>query len=92
MSSAWSSGYWLRPAFARISCVIALAIRSLPPPMRSFCAYTASVQVIGRPNSANARLKAGRCPSRSVSASTPSQSKINAGMAQAFPALPNTWA
>ena len=36
-------------------------------------------QCTGRPNSANVWLNAGRCPYRSVSASTPSQSKISAG-------------
>ncbi len=92
MSSAWSSGYWAKPAFATISGVIELAIRSLPPPILSFCAYVASLHVIGSPNSANARLNAGRWPSRSVSASTPSQSKINAGMAHTFPALPKMFA
>src|SRR5690349_11211655 len=55
------------------------AIRSLPPPICRRRAYSASSQTMSSPASANAWLKAGRCPSRSVSASTPSQSKISAG-------------
>ena len=64
-------------------------MRSLPPPMRSFSAYSSSDQRTGRPNSAKVWLKAGRWPWRSVSASTPSQSKIRAAH-QALPALPNS--
>ena len=58
------------------------AIRSLPPPICSFSAYSSSDHRTGRPTSAKVWLNAGRWPSRSVSASTPSQSKISAGTAQ----------
>ena len=54
--------------------------RSFPPPMVSFCAYSFSLQHTGRSKCLKVALKAGRCPSRSVSARTPSQSKIKAGM------------
>ena len=70
-------------------------MRSLPPPMRSFSLYSAGLHRTGSPNSSNTWLKATRCPYRSVSASTPSQSKISARAArsatrahQALPALP----
>ena len=55
------------------------AIRSLPPPILSRSPYSSSDHATGRPASANAWLNAGRWPSRSVSARTPSQSKISAG-------------
>src|SRR5688572_791628 len=54
-------------------------MRSLPPPIFSRSPYSSSDQTTGRPASANVWLNAGRWPSRSVSASTPSQSKISAG-------------
>src|SRR4029079_7547832 len=47
-------------------------------------AYSCSSQTTSMPASANAWLKAGRCPSRSVSARTPSQSKIRAGTSRSW--------
>src|SRR5262249_56972739 len=49
------------------------------PPMRSLTPYSSSDQRTGSPTSAKVWLNAGRWPSRSVSARTPSQSKISAG-------------
>ena len=53
-------------------------MRSLPPAIFSFSPYSSSDHCTGSPNSSNVRLNAGRWPSRSVSASTPSQSKMRA--------------
>ena len=55
-----------------------LAMRSLPPPILQLLAVRSSDHSIGSPNSRKVWLKAGRWPSRSVSASTPSQSKTRA--------------
>ena len=70
-------------------------MRSLPPPMRSFSWYSATLHRTGSPNSAKVWLNATRCPKRSVSASTPSQSSTSAGVDasampvhQALPTLP----
>ena len=55
-------------------------MRSLPPPILQLdSAYSSSDHCTGSPASAKVWLNAGRWPSRSVSASTPSQSKISAG-------------
>ena len=62
-------------------------MRSLPPPISSFSRYSATDQRTGRPNSANVWLNATRWPNRSVSAMTPSQSRMSA-LATAYPALP----
>src|ERR1035438_103205 len=67
-----------RPAAATNSGVSRLARRSLPPPMRTFSWYSATLQRTGRPNSANIWLNATKWPYRSVSASTPSQSSTRA--------------
>ena len=58
------------------------AIRSLPPPILSRSPYSSSDQRTGRPSASKVWLNAGRCPKRSVSASTPSQSKISVVMAR----------
>src|SRR5690606_1851758 len=51
-------------------------MRSLPPAVRSSLAYSSTLHSASIPNCAKARLKPTRCASRSVSTSTPSQSKI----------------
>src|SRR3984957_12508813 len=78
----WTAASAGRPAAATNSGVSRLAMRSLPPPMRSFSLYSAGLHRTGRPNSSNTWLKATRWPYRSVSASTPSQSKIRARAAR----------
>src|SRR5450755_4071566 len=77
--SRWSSPSVAKTCSCTNSSVSSEAIRSLPPPILSFTPYSSSDQRTGNPTSANVSLKAGRWPSRSVSASTPSQSKISAG-------------
>src|SRR6185503_20669054 len=57
-------------------------MRSLPPAILSSSPYRATSHSASMPAAANARLNATRCPSRSVSTSTPSQSKINAFIAK----------
>src|SRR5574340_1197412 len=76
-SAACASGSVGRPAWATNSDVSRLAIRSLPPPMRSRRPYSSSDHWTGSPNSRNVWLTAGKCPYRSVSARTPSQSKMS---------------
>ena len=84
-------GRWAGARSRRRPGVNTVASRSLPPPIASRCPYSSSLQWIGRPASANVWLNAGRWPSRSVSARTPSQSKISVGlMGDAFPAAPNS--
>ena len=73
-------GRWAGARSRRTAGVNTVASRSLPPPIASRCPYSSSLQWIGRPASSNVRLNAGRCPSRSVSASTPSQSNTRAGL------------
>jgi hypothetical protein len=80
IASAWAAGSAGRPVRAMNAGVSRLAIRSLPPPMDSRRPYSSSSHRTGRSKSANVRLNAGRWPKRSVSASTPSQSKISAVM------------
>src|SRR5262245_55360150 len=53
-------------------------MRSLPPAIFRRLPYCSTLHSALIPASANARLNATRWPSRSVSTSTPSQSKINA--------------
>ena len=65
-----------------------LAIRSLPPAIWSLRPYSSSDHSRGTPTSRKVWLKAGRWPYRSVSASTPSQSKMIGAHAHAFPSLP----
>src|SRR6185295_4556875 len=59
-------------------------MRSLPPAILSSSPYSSTLHSARMPAAANARLNATRWPSRSVSTSTPSQSKIRAFMASAF--------
>src|SRR6185436_11338525 len=59
-------------------------MRSLPPAILSSSPYSATSHSASMPAAANARLNATRWPSRSVSTSTPSQSKIRAFMESAF--------
>ena len=69
-----------------------LAIGGGKERMASRRPYSCSLHCTGKPYSAKVRLNAGRWPCRSVSARTPSQSKINAratGVHHALPALPN---
>src|SRR5690349_12678373 len=56
-------------------------MRSLPPAILSSSPYCSTSHSASMPAAANARLNATRWPSRSVSTSTPSQSKIRAFMA-----------
>src|SRR5690349_24504081 len=57
-------------------------MRSLPPAILSSSPYCATSHSASMPAAANARLNATRWPSRSVSTSTPSQSKIRAFIAE----------
>src|SRR5688572_2640883 len=58
-------------------------MRSLPPAILRSSPYCSTLHSASMPAAAKARLNATRCPSRSVSTSTPSQSKIKAFMESA---------